>query len=300
MKHISFTQKVKNELISLQITNSHAKAYEFCGMILFCKKFSINSIDIQNDNKQILLLYEQLITQEIKINLYHKETKRVNKTFYEISSMNINNNKKIIHYVANYLHKKNDFEKYLSNFIKGIFIACGVILDPQKGYYLEFSIDNRNLFKYLELVLGYIKISYKSKIRGSSNILYIKKSRIIEDLLTYIGATKSSLEIMNIEIYKNLRNKVNRLINCETHNINKVISSSYDQIKSIQKIKQKKGLGWLPRDLREIAIIREKYPDLSLSELVYKIPSPISKSGLYYKLKKIKKLTFSLEKDKTF
>lgn len=116
-------------------------------------------------------------------------------------------------------------------------------------------------------------------------------SNSIEDFLTYIGASKSSLEIMNTKVYKDLRNKVNRLVNCETYNLNKTILASSNQAKYINKIKKTKGLDFLDPDLKEIALKRLDNPEMSLEELSKILSFNISKSGLNHKLKKIKILS---------
>ena len=144
--------------------------------------------------------------------------------------------------------------------------------------------------------LAEIGFIFKKTVLNKKTVLYINNSSIIEDFLTYIGATQSSLEIMNLKVYKNLRNKVNRLVNCETSNLNKIISASAPQIKAINKIKEFRGFNYLTPDLKEIAEKRLANPELSLSELSTILSFNISKSGLNYKLKKIEEIAKKYEK----
>ena len=111
-------------------------------------------------------------------------------------------------------------------------------------------------------------------------MLYFKASEQIEDMLTYMGASGSSLQLMNLKVYKDLRNKANRITNCETANIDKIVSASGKTIEAIQYLRENGALETLPEILRVAADCREKYPDLPLKELALQFDPPLSKSGL--------------------
>ena len=127
----------------------------------------------------------------------------------------------------------------------------------------------------------------KITVRRNDYILYYKESEHIEDLLTYIGAGKASLEMMEVKIVKELRNKVNRATNCETANITKVIDASMKQTQDIRLIAENGGLEALDEDLRELARLRMENPEMSLRELGENLSEKISRSGVNHRLKRI-------------
>ena len=156
---------------------------------------------------------------------------------------------------------------------------------------MKFTNYNKDLISKLNQKLSENGLIFSYKTNNKKYILYTTNSSVIEDFLTYIDASNSSLEIMNLKIYKDVRNKINRIMNCETSNINKIILASSNQIKYIDKIASKRGLNCLNEDLQEIAIKRLENPEMSLLELSKNLSFEISKSGLYHKLKKIEKIS---------
>ena len=128
-------------------------------------------------------------------------------------------------------------------------------------------------------------MNIKSSTRKGKSLLYTKDSESISDILTFMGAMISSMEIMNAKIYKDLRNNVNRKVNCESANIEKTVSASRKQLEDIEYIEQKVGLGILSEELRPLAEIRKENIDLSLSEIGKMLG--ISRSGVYHRIKRI-------------
>lgn len=125
-------------------------------------------------------------------------------------------------------------------------------------------------------------------------MVYIKEGDKIIDLLNIIGAHNALLELENVRIYKEMRNNVNRLVNCETANLNKTVDAAVRQIESIKLIQEKIGLKKLPPNLREVAELRLNYPDISLKELGQMLNPPIGKSGINHRLRKIEKIAEEL------
>ena len=125
-------------------------------------------------------------------------------------------------------------------------------------------------------------------------MIYAKESMLIEDFLTYIGAANHSLEIMQVKIVKDFRNRVNRSVNCESANLDKTVAASNRSVEDIEFIFSEMGADWLSPDLRETARLRLENPEMSLSELCGLFPEPISRSGLNHRLKKLSKLAEDL------
>ena len=288
MFKILFSDKIKFELLESP-TDKYNNVYQFIGMVLFVKNLKVKKIEIASENKEVILAYKEQMLKLADVDVTYKKELLKNKTLYKILSLDEKQNIKLLEYIATIYNKKMP-KNYLNSFIRGSFIACGYIANPKNKYYLEFNLPNKDLTNILNKYLKISGFMLKYKTINGKHILYFTNSDLIEDFLTYIGATKSSLEIMNIKVYKDLRNKVNRLVNCETSNINKIVSASSYQIKCINKIIEKKGLNYLDDNLKVVALKRLNNPQMPLSELILTLPFNISKSGLNHRLKKIEKI----------
>ena len=210
-------------------------------------------------------------------------------------------------FVLNYFNVKdkrlleNDLPKkrYIPSLIAGVFLACGSIIDPNKEYHIEFVMPSLELCNDLGLILiDYYGILAKHTERKNANIVYIKESENIEDMLTLMGASKASLEIMNVKILKDVRNKINRAVNCDNANIEKSLKAAERQIEDIELIERTIGFASLSEDLREIAEVRYNNPDYNLKELGLALNPPISRSGANHRLERIKKAADEIRKKK--
>ena len=178
-------------------------------------------------------------------------------------------------------------ERSVSAFAAAAFLCSGTITNPQREYNLEFISPRYHLILDLEALLMGRGFAPKHIRRKGLNVLYFKASEQIEDMLTFMGASGAALEIMNLKVYKDLRNKANRITNCETANIDKTVSASGQTLAAIAYLKQHGAFETLPQQLRETAELREAYPDVSLKELAEHFQPPISKSGLSHRMKKL-------------
>ena len=171
----------------------------------------------------------------------------------------------------------------LSAFLAGVFFGCGSMIDPNKEYHLEFNTPSELLCSDLQKLLGSIGISGGQLLRKNMYVLYLKDSEHIEDTLTYMGAQQCTIALMNIKIRKDMRNKANRVRNCDEANINKVVGAAIRQIQDIQWITQCGQLEALSPELQELAELRLENPELSLKELgeLAEINEPIRET--YYK-----------------
>lgn len=172
-------------------------------------------------------------------------------------------------------------------FLRGAFLACGIAANPDKEYHLEFSVGSKKKTDTLCRLVNESGMSVKESCRKGKYMLYTKDSEGISDILTFIGAMISSMEIMNAKIYKDVRNNVNRAVNCESANIEKTVAASRKQVEDIEYIAANGGLGMLTEDLRQIAEIRRENIELSLSEIGKLLTPAISRSGVYHRLRRI-------------
>ena len=179
-------------------------------------------------------------------------------------------------------------------YIRGAFIGGGSISNPEKTYYLEFVTHSEEYANDLRDLINTFSLNSKVIQRKNSFIIYIKEGEQIVDLLNIIGAHTSLLEVENIRIMKEMRNNVNRLVNCETANLSKTVNAAVRQVESIKLIQEKIGLKRLPQNLREVAELRLNYPDESLKELGEMLDPPVGKSGINHRLRKIEKIAEEL------
>lgn len=182
-------------------------------------------------------------------------------------------------------------------FIRGVFLGGGSISNPEKTYHLEFVTHQEDYANEVSKLINEYSLNSKVIQRKSSYIIYLKEGEHIVDLLNIIGAYDSLLEFENIRIMKEMRNNINRLVNCETANLSKTVNAAVRQIESIKMIEKEIGLKRLPKNLREVAELRLNYPDESLKELGQMLDPPVGKSGINHRLRRIEKIADELRKE---
>lgn len=182
----------------------------------------------------------------------------------------------------------------LSAWLRGVFIACGVINDPYKEYHLEFQLREESAGHLLGARLAGSGHPFHHTTRKSMQILYLKESEQIEEVLTYLGAVSCVFDLMNIKIEKELRNHANRITNCETANIQKTVNASLRQVEDIRLLESSGKLATLEETLKQTAQLRLDHPEDSLAELASRFPGGISRSGLNHRLKKLSALASDL------
>lgn len=171
--------------------------------------------------------------------------------------------------------------------IRGMFLGSGSVNNPQNKYHFEISFSTKNNLEFAINLIEMFQIKPKKLLTKDKYSIYIKEGEEISKILALIGANKAVMKFEDIRIEREMRGKINRLVNCETANLNKTINASVEQIEAIEKLKKEKQFNRLNDNLKEIAELRVKYPDLSLTELGKKANPPIGKSGVNYRLKKI-------------
>ncbi|MDD3202814.1 MAG: DNA-binding protein WhiA [Pygmaiobacter massiliensis] len=184
----------------------------------------------------------------------------------------------------------------LSAFLASAFLCCGMVADPVKEYSIEFVSNRVALLESFSALLQDYGFEPRIAKRRYNSALYFKASEQVEDMLTLMGATTASLEIMNRKIYKEFRNKTNRITNCENANIDKIINASENAIRNLQLLRENQQFESLPEELREIARLRIDYPECSLAELGAMLEPPLGKSGVSHRLRKLASIAEGLKK----
>lgn len=275
---MTFSQEVKEELSKLNnLANKNEVQSEALGY------FECNNIS-SNEN------YIKFSTEsEYNINRFAKIIRNIG-----IEEFNINVNGKLFYIEI----AKTDFDnlKIFNNHInnieelkaytRGVFMGAGSINNPESKYHLECGLKDFEKAENIKELLYKFEINVKQR----ENIIYIKDGEEISKFLAFIGAPKSVLKFEEIRVQREMNNKVNRLVNCETANLNKVLNASIEQIEAIRQLKKDGKFDKLDDSLKEIANLRLEYPDMPLIELGLKLSNPIGKSGVNYRLKKIIKI----------
>lgn len=275
-------QLAGNKKINLKITTEHNSIARKIFKLLKLN-FGINTKISVNKNKTLKksTSYVLLVTSDMgAINLlkdlgilYSEED------FYTINT------------VPHSLVKHEDCAR---SFIRGAFLGGGSISDPEKNYHLEFVTSNEEFAESLKDLINSIGFNSKIVPRKNNYVVYLKESEQISDLLSIIGAHNALLSLQNVKIVKEMRNNVNRIVNCETANLSKTVSAAVRQIDNIKYIRDAKGLEYIPRNLREIANLRIEYEDLTLKELGEMLNPPVGKSGVNHRLRKIEQIAEDL------
>ena len=180
--------------------------------------------------------------------------------------------------------------------IREAFIKSGSMNDPNKKYHLERMFKPKKKAEEMQTLLNNFNINAKIIKREKDYMLYLKDGEELSEFLALIGANSSVIKFEEIRVLKETRNDINRLVNCETANLNKTINAAVKQIEDIKLIKKKRKFSNLPENLQEIAELRIANPDVSLVELGKMLSEPIGKSGVNHRLKKLSAIAEDLRK----
>lgn len=184
----------------------------------------------------------------------------------------------------------NQDEQLARLVVREAFIKTGFINNPNKDYHLEILFKSKKKAEEVKEIIKNFGIDIKSTKKDSQYMLYLKDGEEISSFLALIGANKAVIKFEEIRVIKETRNNINRLVNCETANLNKTINAAVKQIEAIKKLKKNKKFNDLPENLKELANLRMEQPDATYEELGKMLSKPIGKSGVSHRLEKISKI----------
>ncbi len=304
---MSFSQNVKEELCSV-ITDRDKEYACLYGMLLFCRRFDASEIVFQTENKLAADMFVRLADRVIgrqDIVKVAESPKKNGSVLYSLSIPEETNREEIIFRFRissrTLIHRIQ--EDIIDNnnvfaFIAGAFLSCGSMTEPLKEYHMEFAVPYEELCGDLKNMLERLGIMSKYVERKGLYVLYFKGSEDIEDMLTMMGAVKSSIELMNVKILKDVRNKANRIANCDAANIERTLRASEKQIEDIEYIMNTEGLDSLTPELRNMAELRLENPDVSLKELGSMLDKPVGRSGANHRLKKLMEIAEQIREER--
>ena len=180
------------------------------------------------------------------------------------------------------------------SFARGAFLMCGAVSHPDKAYHLEIAAPGEALAQFIAEQLAYFDIHARISQRKSKYVLYLKRAEDISDMLSLLGAGSAMMAFENIRIRKEVSNRVNRQMNCDASNINRVMNAAESQIRDIRYIERELGLEKLPKPLRDMAYVRANNPETTLADLGELLTPPIGKSGVNARLRKLSSIADKL------
>lgn len=303
---ITFSSKIKKEICDNFINNYNNVLSETIGIIISKAQFNFNnmSFSISLDNENVINYIEGIFLNNFfKYSFKIFRERNLLKNNYILVVMG-NNIYKFLSDIGIVLGKEKNLKFYDSigvksldfkSFIKGVFICCGSITNPEKRYHLEFVIQNFKFSNYLVNLLNYYGFGSKLIRRKYSYVVYIKESDKICELLNVLGANDGVLDFESIRVSKEYSNNKNRIKNCIEANEDKLIIASVNQVRYILFVDSKLGINKLPKKLREIAKLRLENKEMSLKDLGMLLDPPLGKSGVLHRLKKIEKIAKELD-----
>lgn len=288
MADVTFSHKIKDELSAL-ISEENARLQRQCWVgMLFMARERLDGFSMRSEHREAARLFFHL-TQVFAPQYNPTISQKGGETF--IVSLSPESDS------ANIYHLQDNPAQTGPAFLAGAFLAAGNLSDPKKDYHLEFICHNQASLPYVSRALEAVGVAPKVLERKGSSVVYIKESEQIEDVLTYMGAVHSSLEVMNVKILKDVRNKANRIANCDSANIEKTVAASAKQTEDIRRLEVTLGLDKLPYSLRQLAELRLENPELSLRELGLLLDKPIGRSGVGRRLKKISEIVAQMNSE---
>lgn len=305
---MSFSSKVKEELSKDCNNPRHcciaetAAIISMCGKVIFDEKDRVR-IEIHTENVTVARKYFTLLKKTYNINtdISIRHSSSLNKSRSYILSVNDDETARKILMTCRLMKPFGVIEEDFSisdsliiqrecckrAFIRGAFLASGSVSDPVKTYHFEIVCLSEAKAKQLQTIMETFNINARVIKRRKYFVVYVKDSSQVVDLLNIMGAYNALMDMENVRIVKDMRNNVNRKVNCETANINKTVSAAVKQIEDIRFIQMSSAFDELPESLQEMAELRVRYPEATLAELGQLLDTPVGKSGVNHRLKKI-------------
>ncbi|MBQ3356455.1 MAG: DNA-binding protein WhiA [Oscillospiraceae bacterium] len=292
---MSFSGNVKSELCRTEVEKNCCALAEAMGTLLFANTFSADCIRIVTENRDFGMRLPRLFRKGLGVTFDQlPETDAVGKLTYAVndtekiqtvfSACGFSAQTSISLHVNFALLEKECCRRA---FLRGAFLAGGSVTDPEKRYHLELSTSHLKVSRETGTLMREMELTAKETERKGSSVLYYKQSDSIEDFLTAIGAPVSAMAVMSAKIEKDWRNAANRKTNCDAANVEKAVAASQEQLAAIRKLEKSSAYESLPEKLRQTAILRREYPEMTLSELAQLHEPPISKSAVNHRMRKL-------------
>ena len=292
---MSFSSEVKSECCQIRIDRRSLAIAECYGILLYCNTFRASEIRIITACADFAERLPRLFRKAFSLSFDQVPPEdAVGKR-----SFCIRDHEKIIRILDCFGADEKSLLSHHVNlgvleedgcaeaFVRGAFLAGGSVTDPHKGYHMELATAHYSVSREVSALLQELGYAPNASARGGSYMLYYKRADLIADVLTLLGATNAALAVMTAQVERSMNNKVNRQINCDSANADKVVATAREQLDAILRIQSRYGLGVLPEKLQEAALLRIANPEASLADLARLSCPAVTKSTLNYRLKKI-------------
>lgn len=281
---MSFSKDIKTELGRQISKNRHCQMAEIAALLELegCASMEPLSLNLDTENETLLETYAMLMKRAFHVDTTEPLDEATSKKILEALKWETPNLKE---QRANGLLIQQTCCKRA--FLRGAFMAGGSISDPNSGYHFEIVLRTMEQANQVVELMQAFELSAKIVARKGRYVVYLKEAEQIVDMLNIMEAYVSLMNLENIRILKEMRNSVNRQVNCETANISKTVNAAVKQVEDIRLIEKMRGLDSLPGPLREIALLRLEYPETPLKELGTYLEPPVGKSGVNHRLRKL-------------
>ncbi len=295
---MSFSYETKNELCRLPVQKLCCARAEAYGILLYCNTFHASEVRIVTENPNFAARLPRLFQRAFNLRFDRlPEPDQPGKRIFQITErrkmdhiINLLGYDPRQHTVLHINFGMLEEECCRASFLRGAFFAGGSITDPAKRYHLELTTSHLQASRELGVLLRESGYPPKSVARNGSFVTYFKQSDQIEDFLTLIGAPVAAMNVMTAKMEKDLRNSVNRRLNCDSANLDKAVLAAREQTEAIRKLQAAGILENLPDKLQQTAALRLENPELTLSELAEEFDPPVTKSCLNHRLRKLVEL----------
>ena len=313
---MSFSSEVKEELSEQIASGRHCRLAETAAILSLCGKIVITENDrycvkIQTENLAVARKYFTLLRKTFNIKAEVSVRKSREVRFYSVIVSKDPEARRLLGETC-LLDEDGNVSECMSPmhhrllrqnccrraFIRGAFLAVGSVSDPEKSYHFEIVCAAPEKARQLQELLASYDVDAKVVLRKRHYVVYIKEGSQIVELLGLMGAHISLMQLENVRIVKEMRNSVNRKVNCETANLNKTVSAAVRQAEDIRYIQEKIGLDKLPMDLEETARLRLEHTEASLKELGDMLSPKVGKSGVNHRLRKLSQIADDLREGK--
>ena len=311
---MSFSGTVKEELSRQISTARHCRIAETAALLSLCGRFTADgALRMQTENSAVIRKYFTLLekTFNIETEIAVRENRQMKKGHIYYVEIKDDALIRTVLLGTKLSREQNSGGTLVLNnslltqqtcckraFIRGAFLASGSISDPEKGYHFEIVCPDERKAGQLQELIRSFGIDAKVVVRKKSHVVYVKEGAQIVDILAVMEANVALMNLENIRILKEMRNTVNRKVNCEMANINKTVSAAVKQIEDIKLIEEKKGFQSLNDGLAEIAELRLQYPEATLKELGMMLNPQVGKSGVNHRLRKLSAIADELRVNK--
>lgn len=293
---MSFSSEVKQELAKQSGKGRHCQIAELAALVAFDGKRQQLIGDagdvLDSENPLLQEKYGLLLTQLFHVNIEEIDTLPPERILETIKMWNQSLRCADITETVNGILLQQTCCRRA--YIRGAFLAGGSISDPNKSYHFEIVCREIAQAKQLQDAINSFEMEAKIVERKKHQVVYLKEGAQIVDMLNIMEAHVALMNLENVRILKEMRNSVNRKVNCETANISKTVAAAVKQLGDIEYIKQNAGLDSLPENLKEMALLRLEYPDTPLKELGTYLDPPVGKSGVNHRLRRISEIADEL------